>query len=132
MNDQALIIGDQVATLVRENQNLRVKSDNDDKTIHLLGEQYKLLADQVRDIREKAASDVRRAKQDADDAVMDMQIERDQAKAAYQIIETNLLQAADLIMQAARAREGNATPLIMPKAQLPHIEDARLPAPKLQ
>lgn len=130
MNDIALI--DQTTRMVTENQNLRVKSDNDDITINLMRSQYDALAGEVKAIRDKAASDVARTRDRAEREISDMRIERDQAVRAFKEIDTLLLQAADLIMQALRAREGNGTPEIMPKAMTPHIVDARIPEVTLQ
>ena len=122
---------DQANRIVAENQHLRVKSENDDITIRLLKDQYSGLAAEVNGIRDKAAADIARAKDGAERAVSGMQIERDQAVIAFKEIDTLLLQAADLIMQALRAREGDAAPEIMPTARGAHINDERLPIARL-
>ena len=127
----ALTLSDQVDRLVSENQALRVKSENDDKLIHLLKEQYSSLAAQVKGIREDAIREVERARHQRDADVSAAEIERDQALVAYKEIDGLLLQAGDLITQAARARIGNTTPEKMPRQPLPAIEDSRLPAASL-
>lgn len=127
----AATLAEQVDRLVAENQSLRVKSENDDKLIHLLKEQYSSLAAQVKGIREDAIREVERARHQRDADVSAAEIERDQALVAYKEIDGLLLQAGDLITQAARARIGNATPEKMPRQPLPAIEDSRLPAASL-
>lgn len=127
-----LALGDQVDRLVAENQHLRVKSDNDDKTIHLLKEQYDLLQRQVAGIRETASREVEKARNGARDMVMDMQMDRDQARVAYREIDGLLLLAADTIHQALRARVGDLTPEKMPAATTPHLVDNRLPQVSVQ
>jgi hypothetical protein len=127
-----LTLSEQVDRLVVENQNLRVKSENDDVTIHLLKEQYATLSGQVRSIREGAVREVERARQQRDDTIQDMQMERDQAVIAYREIETLLLRATDNITQALRARVGNSTPEKMPQAEVQHISDNRLPPVAIQ
>lgn len=130
MNDTALI--DQTSRMVTENQNLRVKSDNDDITINLMRWQYDALSKDVDNIQDRAAAEVRDAKINAERDIRTMRIERDHAVRAFKEIDTLLLRAADLIMQALRAREGDGTPEIMPKAVTPHISDARMPEVSLQ
>lgn len=133
MSDRnALTLADQVDRLVAENQHLRVKSENDDVTIHLLKEQYNLLQRQVAGIRETASREVEKARNGARDIVMDMQMDRDQARVAYREIDGLLLQAADTIHQALRARVGNITPEKLPAAEMQHISDGRLPQVGLQ
>lgn len=127
----AATLAEQVDRLVAENQSLRVKSENDDKLIHLLKEQYSSLAAQVKGIREDAIREVERARHQRDADVSAAEIERDQALVAYKEIDGLLLQAGDLITQAARARIGNTTPEKMPRQPLPAIEDSRLPAASL-
>lgn len=132
MNDQnALTLSEQIDSLVAENRHLRIKSDADDRTIHLLKEQYAGLSAQVKGMREDAIREVERARHQRDAAVQDMEIERDEALAANSQIEALLLQATEIITQALRARIGNATPEKMPPAQLGEVNDARLPAPTL-
>jgi len=128
MSSLQMTLSEQVDRLVAENQHLRVKSENDDKTIHLLKEQYTLLADQVDGINARAEREIERSRTIARDSIMNMQIDRDQAQVAYREIESLLLQATDTITQALRARVGNETPEKMPAADLPHIQDDRLPA----
>ena len=106
----------QVGAMVTENQNLRVKSENDDLTIKLMRNQYDSLAAEVDGIHQKYLREIR-----------SLRTERDQAVRNYAIMDTLLMQAADLIMQAARARIGDTTPEMMPHALVPHIEDGRLP-----
>lgn len=130
MSNAAITLSEQVDRLVTENQSLRVKSSNDDAHIHLLTEQYAAIASQVASIRRRATEEVTRTKAEAEAAVMDMQIERDQAVAAFKAIDTTLLQAAELIMQAARARVGDAEPAA-PVASINGFDDARLPATRL-
>ena len=126
-----MTLSEQVDRLVAENQHLRVKSDNDDKTIHLLKQQYDGLAAQVANIRDRAAADIASARQWAMDNVQDMEIERNKAQVAYREMESLLLQATDLVAQALRARVGDGTPEKMPAAILPNIDDPRLPAPQI-
>ena len=132
MNAHQFTLSEQVDRLVAENQHLRVKSENDDKTIHLLKEQYALLSKQVAGIREGAVREVEKARTSSRDAVMDMQMDRDQAIIAYQEIESLLLRATDTITQALRARVGNATPEKMPQAELSVHDDERLPRLSVQ
>ncbi|HKY85827.1 MAG TPA: hypothetical protein VJL90_03600 [Pseudorhodoplanes sp.] len=127
----ALTLHDQVERLVNENQALRVKSENDDKLIHLLKEQYNSLAAQVKGIREDAIREVERARHQRDADVSAAEIERDQAQVAYKEIDGLLLQVCDTITQAARARIGNATPEKMQSRPMPAIEDGRLPPPSI-
>lgn len=129
MSHAAITLSEQVDRLVTENQSLRVKSDNDDKHIHLLTDQYNTLAAQVAAIRRRAAEEVANIKSKTEEALMDMQIERDQAVAAYKSVDSTLLQAAELIMQAARARVGDAQ-TEPPVAAIAGF-DARLPAAHL-
>jgi hypothetical protein len=110
-------LADQITDIVRENQNLRVKSDNDDKTIHLMRQQYDSLAAEVDGIRDKAAREIRA-----------LITERDQAVRKFKEIDTTLMQAAEIILQAARARVGNGTTPAPP----PAITDDRLPEVALQ
>lgn len=130
MNDLSAdrLFAEKVTAMITENQNLRVKSDNDEKTIFLQTEQYNALAAKVNSIRDDAASRVAKALDDCDRQVTGMAIERDQAIAKYKRIDTLLMQAADLIMQAARARTGDETPEKMPQVQLPNMQDDRLPS----
>lgn len=132
MTQNQIALGEQVDRLVAENQHLRVKSENDDKVIHLLKEQYAQLQGQVQDIRDRAAREVEKARAYARDSVMDMQMDRDRAIVAYREIEGLLLRATDTITQALRARVGNETPEKMPAADLPHITDDRLPQVSVQ
>lgn len=122
---------DQVNDMIAENQNLRVKSSNDDTTIALQRAQYDALAAKVDSIRNEAADRVAKALDNCDRQVTTMAIERDQAVARFKRIDTLLMQAADLIMQAARARIGDDTPEVMPQVQLAAVHDERLPAPDI-
>lgn len=110
----------QAEEVVRENQHLRVKSDNDDKTIHLMRQQYDAMALSVDDMR----SDYERK-------LHHMRTERDQAVARHAAIKALLLQAANIVMQALRADIGNETPEKMPPARLPALDDGRLPIARL-
>lgn len=116
MNDQTAILTDQIGSIVSENQHLRVKSENDDLTIHLQQQQYSALAATVNGLRDEHAREAH-----------DLRTERDEAVIRFKTIDTLLLQAAQIIMQALRARAGNDVPEILPAIQTPHIEDARLP-----
>lgn len=114
MTDQSF--ADQANRMVVENQNLRVKSDNDDKTIHLMKDQYDGLSASVEAMRTRH-----------DREMHTLRTERDQAVRAFKEIDTVLLQAADLIMQALRARQGNTTPDQIPDRPIALVRDARLP-----
>lgn len=129
MSETAL--SDQVNQIVAENQHLRVKSENDDITLNLMKSQYDSLAAQVADIRSKARAEVEKARNMAADQIADMTIERDQAVRAFKEIDTTLMQAADLIMQALRARQGDDTPEQIPDRVTPHLRDDRLPIARL-
>lgn len=129
MSEAAL--SDQINMMVAENQHLRVKSDSDDLTINLMRQQYDGLAAQVADIRAKARSEVEKARNMAEDQVADMTIERDQAIRSFKEIDTTLMQAADLIMQALRARRGDITPEQIPDVATVHFNDDRLPIARL-
>lgn len=132
MSNNPMTLSEQVERLVAENQSLRVKSNNDDTMIHLLKEQYEILHRQVQGIRERADREVEKARAFARDSVMDMQMDRDRALVAYREIEGLLLRATDTITQALRARVGDLTPEKMPEADLPHINDDRLPQISVQ
>lgn len=127
MSDPLDTLNDQVGRVVRENQNLRVRVDNDAKTIRTLTDQYDQLAANVDNIRDHAAADVAHIQDWADREITRLTIERDQAVRKFEEIDTVLMQAADLIMQAARARVGDATPERMPERKLAVIQDDRLP-----
>jgi len=120
-------LSEQIDRLVAENRRLRVKSENDDKTIHLIKGQYESLSSQVRSLRESAASEVEKARSTALADVQDMEIELDQAKQAYREIESILMQITDSITQALRARIGNATPEKVPPTVVAKVDDDRLP-----
>lgn len=122
---------DQVDRMVAENQHLRVRCESQETTITLMREQYDSLAFTVDDIRSKARREVEKARDNAESEVSGMTIERDQAIRAFKEIDGLLLQAADLVMQALRARQGDATPEKMPGMVLPHISDDRLPMARL-
>lgn len=107
---------DQISGLIAENRRLRNKSDADDKTIHLLKEQYASVTGGIEDMIE----DHRRVERD-------LTIEAHNAKVAYTQIQGLLDQAADLILQAARARIGDDTPAKMPAAIIPVLADGRMP-----
>lgn len=113
-------LSDQVNQMISELRRLRNKSDADDKTIHLLKEQNAELRGGI----ENLVEDHRRIERG-------LLAERDEAKIAYVEIEGLLNQAADSIMQAARARIGNQTPERMPPQTGRHIEDDRLPIARL-
>lgn len=112
--------GRQVDALVRENRRLLLKSEADDKTIHMLKAQY----DAIQAGMENMIEDHRRRERE-------LLAEADRANVAYTEIEGHLNQAGDLIMQAARARIGNRTPERMPPQTGRHIEDPRLPIARL-
>lgn len=118
MNNQSF--ADQASRLVTENQNLRVKSDNDDKTIFLMKEQYDGLSSSVESMRNKH-----------DREMHTLRTERDHAVRAFKEIDTVLLQSADLIMQALRARQGNSTPDQIPDRTIALVNDSRLPTPRI-
>lgn len=123
--------GEQAARLVAENQHLRVKSESDDLTIHLMKEQYDGIAAKMNGVRDKAAREVAAVLDSAEREISDLTVERDQAVRAFKEIDTLLLQAADLIMQALRAREGDKAPEQMPERQVMHVTDDRLPIARL-
>lgn len=112
--------GRQVDALVAENQHLRVKSDNDDKTMHLMQEQYSAMAASVESMRGKYERQI-----------FQLTTERDEAVVKHSKIKSLLLQSADIIMQAARADIGNETPEKMPAQTGPHVQDDRLPIARL-
>jgi hypothetical protein len=118
MNSQSF--ADQANRLVTENQNLRVKSDNDDKTIYLMKEQYDGLSSSVEAMRNKH-----------DREMHTLRTERDRATRAFKEIDTVLLQAADLIMQALRARQGDGAPEQIPERPMALVNDSRLPTPHI-
>ena len=115
-----MTLSEQVDRLVSENQHLRVKSDNDDITHRLMKEQYDALSASVEGMRSKFEREIHL-----------MRTERDQAVRASKEINTLLLQAANLIMQALRAKEGDAAPEKMPEARGKHVSDDRLPIARL-
>ncbi len=107
---------DQATKLVAENRRLRIKSDVDDETINILKQQYDELQSGVENLIE-------------DHRKIERQLcaERDRAVRTSAEIEALLTQAGDLILQAMRARIGDVTPKVMPKAQTPHLVDQRMP-----
>lgn len=120
MLDASKEFGRQVDALVAENQHLRVKSDNDDKTMHLMQEQYKALAASVESMRNKYERQI-----------FQLTTERDEAVIKHAKIKSLLLQAADIVMQAARADVGDETPEKMPPQTGSHIVDERLPTARI-
>lgn len=92
-------LSDQVNRLVAENRRLRLKGEADDATIDLLKRQYDTLQGGVEDMIE----DHRKIERDLSAA-------RDRAVVAYTEIDGLLKQAADLIVQAMRARVPAAAP----------------------
>lgn len=120
-------LSDQVNALIAENRRLRMKSEADDKTIHVLKEQYDSLQSGVENMVEDHRRIENAMLEDHRSTVRELVAERDRAVRAYTEIEGNLNQAADLIMQAARARVGNETPDPMPQAHTPHLADSRIP-----
>lgn len=107
---------DQANQMVTENQNLRVKSDNDDKTIHLMKAQYDGLSASVEAVHNKHDRELHIAR-----------TERDQAVRAFKEIDTLLMQAANLVMQALRARQGDLTPAEILERPMTLVKDDRLP-----
>lgn len=89
---------DQVSKLVAENRRYRMKSEADDRTIQVLKEQYDTLQAGVENMIEQHRAIER-----------ELCAERDRAVRSYTEIEGHLHQAADLIVQAMRARVGNAS-----------------------
>lgn len=114
MKDASL--SEQVSRLVAENRSLRIKGDADDKAIHLMQEQYDILQSGV----ESLVEDHRKIERE-------LTAERDRAMRAYARIDGLLNQTADLVLQAMRAKIGNATPDPLPKASTPHLVDDRMP-----
>lgn len=108
----------QANQLVAENRRLLLKSQTDDETIRTIKGQYDQLAAGI----ENMVEDHRKIERD-------LAIRADKAERAAKEIEGLLTRAADLIMQAFRARDGDATPEKMPQAQLAHVSDERLPMP---
>ena len=99
IRDQVGTFTDRVTALVQENQHLRVRTDNDDKTIALMKEQYDKLAASVDGLRDKHEREIHA-----------MRTERDQAARSNREIEALLLQASEIVMQALRARVGDLQP----------------------
>lgn len=108
---------DQIKEMVAENQHLRVKSENDDTTLHLMRQQYDALADSVDAMRDEHAREVHL-----------LRTQRDQAVIKHSRIKALLMQSTEIIMQALRADQGNETPEKMPVATLAIVHDDRLPA----
>lgn len=106
--------------MVTENQNLRVRTDNDSITIGLMRSQYDALAASVDAMRDKHDREMHK-----------LRTERDQAVRSFKEIDSTLMQAADLIMQALRARQGDATPEQIPDRITSHVKDDRLPIARL-
>lgn len=113
-------LSEQVSRLVAENQHLRVKTENDEITRNLMKEQYDALASSVEGTRNKHEREVHL-----------LRTERDQAVRAFKEVDSLLMQAADLLVQAIRAREGDATPEKMPVNRGAHVKDDRLPIARL-
>ncbi len=119
-NDDISVLSDRVREMVTENQSLRVRTDNDEKTIFLMKAQYDSLAASVDAMRDKHDREMHK-----------MRTERDQAVRAFKEIDTTLMQAADMIMQALRARQGDTTPEQIPDRKTSHLNDDRLPIARL-
>ena len=113
-------LSDQVSALVAENQHLRIRTDNDAKTLHLMKEQYDGLAASVDGIRAKH-----------DREIHAMRTERDVAVRRFKEIDTLLVQMSDILMQALRARQGDGTPVQIADRASQHIQDDRLPIARL-
>jgi len=120
MATDTAILSDQIRDIVTENQNLRVRTSNDSVTIGLMKSQYDALAASVDGMKDKHDREMHK-----------MRTERDQAVRSFKEIDTTLMQAADLIMQALRARQGDAAPEVMPDRLTSHIKDDRLPIARL-
>lgn len=112
--------GRQVDALVAENQHLRVKSDNDNKTLFLMRQQYEALAASVDSMRDDYERKLHRARTECDQAII-----------KHSAIKSLLLQSADIVMQALRADAGDEAPEKMPANRGPHITDDRLPIARL-
>ena len=104
------------AKLVKENRGLVLQTETDAATIALLKKQYDDLAAGV----ESMVEDHRRIERE-------LAIRADKAERACKEMEGLLQRAADLIMQAFRAREGDTTPETMPPQTGRHIQDSRMP-----
>ena len=115
-----ITLSEQVDRLVSENQHLRVKTNNDEITRNLMKQQYDALAATVEGTRNKHEREVHL-----------LRTERDQAVRAHREIDSLLMQAADLLVQAFRAREGDVTPEKMPVDRGNHLSDGRLPIARL-
>lgn len=88
-------LSDQIDQIVKENQHLRVKSDNDDKTFHLLKAQYDELATSIEGVHELHAKEMHK-----------LRTERDVAIRRFKEIDTLLMQCSDILMSALKARNG--------------------------
>lgn len=115
-----MTLSEQVDRLVSENQHLRVKTENDEITRHLMKQQYDTLAGSV---------DAMRSAHDRE--IHALRTERDQAVRAFKEIDSLLLQTADMVMQALRARQGDETPERIPDRHVLHMDDPRLPLARL-
>lgn len=109
-------LSEQVSQLVSENQHLRVKSDNDNITLALMKQQYDALSSSVESLRNKH-----------DREAHTLRTERDVATIKFKTIDTLLLQASNIIMQALRARQGDDTPEQIPERPTREVRDDRLP-----
>lgn len=107
---------DQINRLIAENRRLINKSEADDHTIGVLKQQYDGLQAGV----EAMVEDHRRIERG-------LMAERDRAVRAFAQIDGLLNCVGDLVVQAARARSGDATPEKMPAAKLAIVADGRLP-----
>ena len=115
MNEAALSEG--VNQLVAENQQLRVKCDNQEKTLDIVQDQYDTLAASVKATHDRHEQEMH-----------DMRTERDQAVRQFKTIEALLLQSSTIIMQALRARQGDVVPEVIPQKPMAVSGHPLLPA----
>jgi hypothetical protein len=116
MMDDFAEISDRVNALVAENRHLRTANETCNATIDVLRQQYDKLEARHGDAIKRHETIEHR-----------LTVECDRAKLAYAEIDGLLTQAAELIMTALHKRIGDRTPDPMPKAQLPHVNDDRIP-----
>lgn len=104
-------LSDQIDHIVKENQHLRVKSDNDNKTFHLLKAQYDALAASVEGVHDLHAKEMHK-----------LRTERDVSIRRFKEIDSLLLQCTDILMQALHARDGSRSMAPFPEVKSVTLE----------
>ncbi len=109
-------LSDQINALIAENRRLLVENESLRRLHADVKQRYDTVTAGVNDMIE-----------DHRHVERDLQFRVDKAETSEKEVAELLLQAADIIRQAFRARVGDNTPEKMPVAQLPALADGRMP-----